>query len=132
AMSSGFNPGGVERLKQHLRPFYTRIRKRDLGLPEVSEEKIDIALSPGHQRIYDAIERAVAPQLRAAGQGATSSLVRARLMRLRQAAVNPALLLRPLQEEGLLDVDAGAAYSVTELEVAEMVQAFDPSVELRR
>ena len=132
AMSAGFNPGGVERLKRNVRPFYTRIRKRDLGLPEVIDEKVDIALSPVHQRIYDAIERAVAPQLRVAGQGSTSSLVRARLMRLRQAAVNPALLLRPLEEEGLLDVDAAAAFSVAEVEVAEMVRAFDPAVELRR
>ncbi|MCR9218340.1 MAG: DEAD/DEAH box helicase, partial [bacterium] len=132
AMSAGANPNGVERLKQYVRPFYTRIRKRDLGLPDVSVEKVDIALSPNHQRIYDAIERAVVPQLRASGQSATSSLVRARLMRLRQAAVNPALLLRPLREEGLLDVDAAAAFSVTELEVAELVQAFDPEVELKR
>lgn len=132
AMSGGINPGGVERLKQHVRPFYTRIRKCDLGLPDVAVEKVNIALSPTHQRIYDAIERAVVPQLRAAGQGATSSLVRARLMRLRQAAVNPALLLRPLGEEGLLDADAATAFSVAELEVAELVQAFEPATDLRR
>lgn len=132
AMSAGINPGGVERLKQHVRPFYTRIRKRDLGLPEVSVEKVDVALSTKHQRIYDAIERDVVTQIRSSGQGAASSLVRARLMRLRQAAVNPALLLRPLEEEGLLDVDTAAAFSVAELEVAELVQGFVPSVDLRR
>ncbi|MER9852524.1 MULTISPECIES: DEAD/DEAH box helicase [unclassified Mesorhizobium] len=132
AMSGGAMPAGIDRLKDRIRPFYTRIRKSDLGLSPASESRPLVDLSPKHRRIYDGIERTVLPQLRSAIQGGRSSLVRARLMRLRQAAVNPALLLRPLEEEGLLDPDGVASFSVAELEIADLVSTFDPHSELNR
>ena len=90
-----------------------------------------VPLSELHQAIYTGVERVIMPQLRSAQAGAQSSLVRARMMRLRQAAVNPALLLRPLEEEGLLDL-GGNAFSSSELEIAELVARFEPSRDLLR
>lgn len=132
AMSTGLNPAGLARLKEAVRPFYTRIRKVDLGLPASHEERHVVPLSSNHSRIYGGIERAILPQLRAASEGGRSSLVRARLMRLRQAAVNPALLLRPLEEEGLLDAESASAFSLAEQEIAELVESFSPETELDR
>lgn len=132
AMSDGGMQSAVERLKAQIRPFYTRIRKSDLGLPQAKEHREIVDLSPIHERIYTGIERAIVPQIRAAMQGGKSSLVRARLIRLRQAAVNPALLLRPLEEEGLFDVETSAAFSVGELEVAELVRQFSAEQDLFR
>jgi SNF2 family DNA or RNA helicase len=52
-------------------------------------------------------------------------------MRLRQAAINPALLLRPLEDEGLFDTD-GADLSLAELEVAGLIRGFDVAADLTR
>jgi SNF2 family DNA or RNA helicase len=132
AMSDGGMPTAVERLKAQIRPFYTRIKKSDLGLPLAAEHREIVEFSPIHERIYTGIERAIMPQIRAAMQGGKSTLVRARLIRLRQAAVNPALLLRPLEDEGLFDVETSAAFSVGELEVAELVSQFRAERDLAR
>lgn len=131
AMTDGAMPAGVDVLKARLQPYYTRIRKSDLGLPLATPVPEPVAMSTLHGRIYAGVERVVMPQLRSAVAGAPSSLIRARLMRLRQAAVNPALLLRPLEEEGLFDLDGGA-FSPPELEIAELVARFNPSSDLQR
>ena len=130
AMTNGAMPSGIAVLKERLQPFYTRIRKRDLGLAEAILLDERVPLSALHQEIYTGVERVIVPQLRGSA-GAASSLIRARLMRLRQAAVNPALLLRPLEEEGLFDV-AGMAFSSSELEIAAQVARFDPKRDLLR
>jgi SNF2 family DNA or RNA helicase len=132
AMTAGALPKGIDRLKAQVRPFYTRIRKSDLGLPATQELRDEVQLSLVHERIYSRIERLIMPQVRAAAQGGQSTLVRARLMRLRQAAVNPALLLRPLSVEGLLEEGAANAFSASELEVADLVSAFEPDSDLVR
>jgi len=130
AMTDGAMKSAVPRLKQQLRPFFTRIRKVDLDLSPAHETRELVPLSSLHETIYTGVERAIMPQIRA-GSGAGSSLVRARLMRLRQAAVNPALLLRPLEEEGLFDIEGGD-FSMGEMEVADMVSRFDPGRDLIR
>ena len=132
AMSDGAMASAIPRLKDRIRPFYTRIRKSDLGLPGAIVEDLHVTLSPRHREIYQGIERAIIPQLRAAMRKGRSTLVTARLMRLRQAAANPALLLKPLEDEGLLGPEAADAFSIAELAVAELVAAFDPQVELTR
>ncbi|QYF86205.1 DEAD/DEAH box helicase [Brevundimonas sp. PAMC22021] len=130
AMTDGAMASAIPRLKQQLRPFFTRIRKKDLGLSPAHETREPVGLSPLHEAIYTGVERAIMPQIRS-GSGASSSLVRARLMRLRQAAVNPSLLLRPLEEEGLFDVEGGD-FSLGEMEVADMVARFDAERDLVR
>ncbi len=130
AMTDGSMPAGVAVLKERLQPFYTRIRKRDLELAEAVSLDERVSLSKLHREIYAGVERVIMPQLRG-NAGSNSSLIRARLMRLRQAAVNPALLLRPLEEEGLFDV-AGAAFSSSELEIAAQVAMFEPERDLVR
>jgi len=131
AMTDGTMPAGVEVLKKRLQPYYTRIRKSDLGLAPATALQEQVPMTGLHERIYTSVERVILPQLRAAASAPSSSLLRARLMRLRQAAVNPALLLRPLEEEGLFDLDGGG-FSSSELEIAELVALFDPVRDLQR
>lgn len=130
AMTDGSMPSAVPRLKSRLQPFYTRIRKADLGLSPAYEARELTQMSPLHQAIYTGVERAIMPELRSPS-GGSSSLVRARLMRLRQAAVNPALLLRPLEDEGLFDLDSDG-FSLSEIEIADMVSRFDDQADLVR
>jgi SNF2 family DNA or RNA helicase len=130
AMSTGSMPIAVENLKAMTRPFFTRIRKSDLSLPPIEEIRVESPLSDPHRKIYSGIERLIVPRLRFTGGGTASTLVRARLMRLRQAAVNPALLLRPLEEEGMLGIQE--SFSISELEIAEQVKSFQPEAQLAR
>jgi SNF2 family DNA or RNA helicase len=130
AMTEGTMPAGVDTLKSRLQPYYTRIRKSDLRLAPARFIPEPVGMSPLHAEIYSGVERLIMPELRSAG-GTPSSLVRARLMRLRQAAVNPALLLRPLEDEGLYGPD-GDAFSPSEFEIAEKVAVFDPPRDLVR
>lgn len=132
AMSAGTMTVAVENLKAKIRPFYTRIRKADLGLPPARELDTTVSLSAPHREIYNPIERSLIPQLRAALQTGRSSLITARLIRLRQAAVNPALLVRPLSEEGLIGDELDDTFSIGEIEVADRIARFDPLRDLSR
>lgn len=131
AMTDGQMHGAIDALKRNIQPFYTRIRKRDLGLEEPEPRDEPVQMRELHQQIYRGVERIIVPQLRNSDASASSSLVRARLVRLRQAAVNPSLLLQPLEAEGLFDV-AGGAFSTSELEIAESVSQFRPEQHLER
>lgn len=134
AMSDGGMPRAVPELKTKIQPFYTRIRKVDLGLPPADDRRVAVPMSELHSQIYRGLETRIVPQLRMHlddSQGAVR--LRARLIRLRQAAVNPELLLRPLeQDEGLFDTGGGGDLSVDELEVAAQIRAFVADQDLLR
>jgi SNF2 family DNA or RNA helicase len=135
AMSDGHLSKAVPALKANIRPFYTRIRKSDLGLPEVVEHRVQIQMSPIHEKIYRSIERRIVPQLRVAygAQGGQSAIrLKARLIRLRQAAVNPELLLRPILDEELFNVGRDLDFNVAELEVVDAIRSFEPAHDLAR
>lgn len=100
----------VSELKRKIRPFYTRIRKTDLGLPPIQEEMRTYQMAGAQLEVYRYIEDLVVPALNRSGGAKTPEdfLANARLMRLRQAAANPSLLLTPLEEaiEGSVLPDA--------------------------
>src|SRR3546814_5060370 len=80
------------------------MKKSDLGLPAMSGERILIPMDSVQARIYRALERRIVPQVRAEFERPDGNVrVRARLIRLRQASVNPELLLKPLADEGVFD-----------------------------
>lgn len=133
AMSDGAMPRAIPELKSNIRPFYTRIRKSDLELPAAREERVDVPMHNLQERIYRSLERRIVPLLRKDLESPNAPLrVRARLIRLRQASVNPELLLRPLDEEEVFDTGGTADFSVSELEVADMIRSFDADVDLQR
>ncbi len=133
AMTDGAMPSAIPELKSRIRPFYTRIRKSDLGLPDVREERIPVPMSEVQEEIYRALERRILPQLRHDLESAAAPVrVRARLIRLRQACVNPELLLRPLEEEGVFDTGGTGDFTTGELKIADLVRAFNPATDLER
>lgn len=102
----------VPRMLDNINPFFIRIRKSDLGLPRAIENApIMVSMSDSQRRIYDFIEHKFVEA--AVGQSSLlhDILIRAKAIRLQQAATNPALLLAPLSdylelsEEGCLNVD---------------------------
>ncbi len=85
---------GQSEAKSRVRPLFTRVRKSDLGLPEQRYNKIRVSMGDVQKRIYDALaartladlsllpnERLVIREWR-----------KAKMVRLLQAASNPALL----------------------------------------
>lgn len=134
AMTDGSMPGAVDELKNRIQPFYTRIRKADLSLPSVTEERVDVPLLDGHAKIYRALEKRIVPHLRQHFDDPSASLrLRARMIRLRQAAVNPELLLRPLEnEDGVFDTGGTGDLNMAELEVADLIRSFTADSTLAR
>ncbi|NGY04962.1 SNF2-related protein [Solimonas terrae] len=133
AMSDGSMERAVPQLKERIKPFFTRIRKSDLGLPPFEEHRVPVPMGAAQERIYRLLETKIVPQFRRDLASANVPMrVRARLIRLRQAAVNPELLLLPIERDALFDAGIAADYSVTEQEVVELVRAFNVERDLER
>lgn len=133
AMTDGAMPSAIAELKTRIRPYFTRIRKSDLGLPDMAEHRVPVAMADTHERIYRSLERKIVPQLRQELDRPEAPVrVRARLIRLRQASVNPELLLRPLDDEGVFDTGGTGDFTIGELEVAELIRSFDAMRDLSR
>jgi SNF2 family DNA or RNA helicase len=88
----------IQRLKENLSPFFIRIKKDDLKLPPVSEKIISVEMNLLQREIYDFIESEYIPGFQKDSSATAKDVLnRAKLIRLRQASTNPALLLKPLQ-----------------------------------
>ncbi|QBX99472.1 DEAD/DEAH box helicase [Rhodophyticola sp. CCM32] len=134
AMTDGSMPGAVTELKKRIQPYYTRIRKTDLSLPKVEEKRVEVPMIGDHEKIYRTLEKRIVPHLGQHFEDSSAGIrLRARLIRLRQAVVNPELLLRPLeQEEGIFDTGGTGDLNVAELEVADLVNRFVADTNLAR
>lgn len=130
AMSAGKMSSRVDDLKSRIRPFFTRIKKRDLNLPPTSEETLGVKLSAAHAEIYRAVESLVIPSLRKIHENPRSKIARAGLMRLRQAATNPRLLLIAFADEDE-DLDLGP-FVIPDFRIAQAVNDFEPSKDLEK
>ncbi|WP_374427054.1 SNF2-related protein [Paracoccus sp. (in: a-proteobacteria)] len=134
AMTDGSMPTAIPELKSKIEPFYTRIRKSDLSLPKAEERRVAVPMSADHERIYRSLENRIVPHLRQQMDDPSATVrVRARLIRLRQAAVNPELLLRPLEtEDGIFDTGGSGDFNIAELEVADLIRNFSARSDLAR
>jgi len=133
--------GDTADIKASVRPFFRRTTKHDLNLPEMHIERIHIHLNPEQQRIYDAIREKVLGELGL--QPSDKQLLRqwrrARLVRLLQAASNPALLseysaefaLEPEEASDRSVIDVAKRYGDFEVP-AKFVKAKDLVMELAK
>lgn len=89
----------VQELKKNLAPFFIRIKKDDLKLPPVEEKIIRVEMEPYQREIYDFIETSYINSFKQ-NESATIKdvLNKAKLIRLRQASTNPALLSKTLKD----------------------------------
>lgn len=89
----------VSSLISNISPYFIRIKKRDLHLPPVYEERISVPMDSRQREIYDFIEsRYMKSFTNDSSANVKDVLNKAKLIRLRQAATNPTLLQRPLRE----------------------------------
>lgn len=89
----------VSSLIRNISPFFIRIKKRDLHLPPIAEKTVIVEMDALQREIYDFVESRYIQDFRQDSTGTIKDRFnRAKLIRLRQAASNPALLQRPIQE----------------------------------
>jgi SNF2 family DNA or RNA helicase len=98
----------VSQLIENISPFFIRIKKSDLGLPPINDNApLNVEMGQVQKEIYEFIENRYIGYFEDQQDhfGATSNLIKARFIRLMQAASNPALLKHPLEtyfrEQGL-------------------------------
>lgn len=93
----------VTRLVDNISPFFMRIKKSDLNIPAaINHPPIYVNMGPIQQRIYDFVEKKYMDAMIDEGSIDTTSnfkalLAEARVIRLMQAATNPAMLKTPLE-----------------------------------
>jgi len=88
----------VKELTDNISPYFIRIKKSDLKLPRVKDKVIEVTMGARQREIYDYVET---KYLRSFSQDSSATikdfLNKAKLIRLRQAATNPTLLLQSIQ-----------------------------------
>ena len=86
-------------LKDRLSPFFIRIKKDDLGLPAPSYKDVIVKMSSTQRVIYDFLLDKYLDSFDKDANATINNLFnKARLIRLRQAASNPSMLLKPLED----------------------------------
>ena len=96
-----YKSADINRLIEQISPFFIRIKKSDLGLPDANHyPPIYVPMDDVQREIYNHIEsRSIATlQSESQSNSFTGELKKARIIRLRQCLTNPALLKKPLQD----------------------------------
>ena len=107
----------VQELKENISPYFIRIKKEDLNLPEVEEYVMSIDMDPYQREIYDFIESQYIENFKENDSATVKDILnKAKLIRLRQASTNPSLLSKTLKdslENGLLtgEVDPNSIFT---------------------
>lgn len=104
-MSKAENDSRVNILLQSIEPFFIRVKKSDLGIPQATEhEPIIVPMGEAQRRIYDVIEKKYMSDIVSSKDDwFRRDLVKARLLRMMQAATNPNLLSLPLKNFASLE-----------------------------
>ena len=99
-MSKQESDSRVETLLNAVASFFIRVKKSDLGIPMATEhEPIIVPMGSAQRRIYDVIEKKYMNEIVSSKDNSfKQDLIRARLIRMMQAATNPNLLSVPLQQ----------------------------------
>ena len=88
----------VHELKENMSPFFLRIKKDDLDLPPIEEKIITIEMDSYQREIYDFIETQYIKAFKENELATVKDILnKAKLIRLRQASTNPALLSKTLK-----------------------------------
>ncbi len=94
-----FDDERVKRFTKNISPYFIRIKKKDLNLPPVKNEIISVGMDEYQREIYDFIEAKYISSFQQNSSATIKDVLnKAKLIRLRQAATNPALLKKPIQE----------------------------------
>ena len=140
-MSKNANDYRVETLVNQISPYFMRVKKSDLNIPAPTiHPPIRVKMHDSQRRIYDFIESKYMQDISEEDSRFKSSIVKARMIRLMQAATNPLLLKQPLKEfaqaEGIdlsgVSEDDGVLQAVLKYSEAEVPAKFEAALDLIR
>lgn len=98
-MSKNTNDYRVTTLLDQISPYFMRVKKSDLNIPAPTvHPPVRVRMHDTQRRIYDFIENKYMQDISDEDKPFKSALVKARMIRLMQAATNPLLLKQPLSE----------------------------------
>ena len=99
-MSKAPSDARVGTLLHSIEPFFIRVRKSDLGIPPATEhDPVIVPMGEIQRRIYDVIEKkCMGDIVNSKDSWFRKDLIKARLLRMMQAATNPRLLALPLAD----------------------------------
>ena len=104
----------------NVAPFFVRISKSDLDIPDAVENSpIYAQMGPVQRKIYDYIENVYLDYFRKTSTHPLNVLVRSRQIRLMQAASNPALLKLALDKS--IDPDLNDTLFIDDTEILEYI-----------
>ena len=113
-MTRNANDSRVPNLIKNIDPYYIRIKKSDLNIPNpVEHDPILVPMKDAQRRIYEFIEERFVEEVENRESDIHSVLVRAKAIRLQQVATNPILLRAPLSQ---FTEEAGVDFSTVEQE----------------
>ena len=139
-MSKSSRDPRVKMLLDSLLPYFVRVKKSDLGIPPaINHPPIYVEMHESQKKIYEFIESKFVKDIAESRDCQfKKSLVKARLIRLMQAATNPELLTIPLavfaNEEGInlneVSDDAEIIKKVMEYGIQETPAKFEVALDL--
>jgi len=98
----------VQSFISNISPYFIRIKKKDLKLPRTKDHIVVCEMDQAQREIYDFIETKYIKNFEHDSHATVKNVLnKARLIRLRQASSNPALLEKPIRET-LMDEDYDA------------------------
>lgn len=122
----------VNKLIRNISPYFIRIRKSDLNIPPATiHPAIHVPMSPIQQRIYNYIEKKYVDAMLEEGIidmtcRFRASLAQARMIRLMQAASNPAMLKTPLRDFAMDDEFPREAFqAINDTEVLKSIMEYE-------
>jgi SNF2 family DNA or RNA helicase len=127
AMSEGVMSS--ESLRKRIQPFFTRITKQHLGLPPIQEFLQTVDMSSAELKIYRNLEALIFKSGSFGSSQKVTPIQRAGLIRLRQAASNPKMLSKPLEDFYEEDVALSDQQILITDEIMSLVDKFDPLID---
>ena len=113
-----------EKVVDNISPFFVRITKRDLGIPDpVNCEPYQVKMDPIQDYIYRYIENLYISYFERDSKNVSNSIVRSRLIRLMQAASNPMLLRKPIRES--LDSDLSDTLFIDDTDFLDTINQYE-------
>lgn len=141
-MSKNEHDQRVETLINQISPYFMRVKKSDLNIPAATiHPPIIVPMKENQRRIYDFIEKKYIHDIvDSQEKNFKSALVKARMIRLMQAASNPALLKQPLSDfaeiEGIdlssVQEDKSIINTIIRAEIEEIPAKFEVALKLIR
>lgn len=138
-MSKNTNDYRVTTLVDQISPYFMRVKKSDLNIPAPTvHPPVIVRMHDTQRRIYDFIENKYMQDISDEDKPFKSALVKARMIRLMQAATNPLLLKQPLREiaaaEGIdlsgVTEDDSVLQAVLKYAETEVPAKFEKALEL--